>query len=270
MLLAVLTPLLAQEDNTTTYVGGGCCCCTPFIIWFFFWFVRKFLGEFERGQKQGPTDEEVLSEIPRKKTWIFKGEKVPDWKIAGRQKAVKAVLKFIACTDNWFEKKYMADVADEAFRLVKEAIEARSIQGIEKRLTPDALEEIRTEVKRDRKAKRVHVFGSVTVTDVDVLHLEAATGKENHTFTALISARSKDYVVSEETDDVVEGDKKKNYAYQEFWTFRRTDKRWMVELIRPSSDVDDVLKSKLVLAKIDRDEFARDADPEHLQEVTAR
>lgn len=261
-----LAPVLA--DGSWQYVSGGCC-CTFILVAIIWYFVGGFVREYSRGAKTGPTTEEVLDELPKKRQVMFKGEKVPDWKTAGRQKATKAVLKFLSYTDNWFEKKYIADVADEAFRLVKEAIEARSVKGVERRVTPDCLEELRGQLKKLKAEREVHVFGRVEVTDVDVLHVEVPTGKENHTFTALISAQSKDYIEDEETGDVVRGDKK-TYAYQEFWTFRRSEKRWLVELIQPSSDLEIVLQSKNVLAKIDYEEFAKDANPEHLEHVTPR
>src|SRR4051812_47606698 len=149
-VLAALAPVFAAENNYYYYGGGGCC-CSPFLIWFFIWAVRKFAGEFERGRKTGLTDEEILDELPKKRQVMFKGEKVPEWKIAARSKATKAILKFLSYTDNWFERKYVADVTDEAVRLVKEAIEARSVRGIERRVTPDLLEELRKEAQQHRK-----------------------------------------------------------------------------------------------------------------------
>ncbi|HEX3148784.1 MAG TPA: TIM44-like domain-containing protein [Gemmataceae bacterium] len=267
IVLAGLGPVLA--DQQVYYYGGPGCCCTFFIIWFFIWCIRKFAGEFERGQKRTLTDEEVLDDLPKKRQVMFKGEKVPEWKIAVRSRATKAICKFLSYTDNWFERKYLADAADEAFRLVKEAIEARSVQGIERRVTPDLLEELRNDIKKLKKNRERHVYGHVEVTDVNVLHVEAPTGKENHTFTALISSKSKDFFEDDETEEVLRSDKK-TYAFQEFWSFRRSEKRWLVELIRPTSDADQVLESKNLMAAIDLEEFAKDADPEFLKEVVAR
>jgi len=267
-LLAAVGPVFAADNSYYPWLGGGCC-CSPFLVWFFIWAVRKFAGEFERGRKGGLTDAEILDELPKKRQVMFKGEKVPEWKIAARSKATKAILKFLSYTDNWFEKKYVADVADEALRLVKEAIEARSVRGIERRVTPDLLEELRGEIKKAKRERERHVSGRVEVTDVNVLHVETPAGKERHTFTALMSVKSKDFVEDDETGELLRGDKK-TYAYQEFWTFRRSEKRWLVELIRPSTDVDSVLESKNVMAPIDLEEFAKDADPEFLKEVVAR
>ena len=274
MLVMILTtaPIFAKMFDSPSAMGLACICCLTFPAWGIWlpWFLfGSFLQEHFRGQKNEPTLEELARDSPKKQQVMFRGEKVPDWRIAARQRATKAIMKFLSYTDNWFEKKYLGDVADEAFRLVKEAIEAGSIQGIEKRVTPQCLEEIRTEIKKLRKEREIHVFGRAEVTDVDILHVEAPAGKENHTFTALISAKSKDYVEDEETGDILRGDKK-TYAYQEFWTFRRSEKRWLVELIRPPGDLDFVLQEKNVLPKIDLQEFAKDADPEFLKEVVAK
>lgn len=272
-LLVVLlgaAPVLAQDSEQKPYVPCACCCGPLFFLIVLPILVfRNFLMELARGHKTGLTDEEILDELPKKRQVMFKGEKVPEWRVAGRTKATKAILKFLSYTDNWFEPKYVADVADEAVRLIKEAIEARSIRGLERRTTPELLEELTAQVKKLKTDMEIHVFGRVEITDVRVLHVEAPAGKENHTFTALVSAKSKDFVEDEETGEVLNGDKK-TYAYQEFWTFRRTEKRWLVELIRPSSDLDSVLEAKNVLAGIDLEEFAKDADPEFLKEVVAR
>jgi len=274
VFVTAVTPLFAQDEKES---GGGfpilwCVCgvaCFPLSVMIFWYFLGSFLQEYVRGQKAEKSLEEIVRDAPRKQQVMFKGEKVPDWKIAARQRATKAILKFLSYTDNWFEKKYAADVADEAFRLVKEAIQARSIQGIERRVTEGCLEEIRTEIKKLRKAREIHVFGRVEVTDVDFVHVEAPTGKENHTFTALISAKSRDFFEDEESGEVARGDKKM-YAYQEFWTFRRSEKRWLVELIRPTTDLEFVLEEKNVMAKIDLQEFSKDAEPEYLKEVVAK
>lgn len=270
VVLAAAAPVLAQDGDRRSYIPcGGCCCVLFLLIVVPILIFRDFLTELARGRKQGMTDEEIIDELPKKRQIMFKGEKVPDWRIASRSKATKAILKFLACTDNWFDRKYLGDVADEAVRLVKEAIEAQSVRGLERRVTPDLLEELRGEVKKLRDESEVHVFGRVQITDVNVLHVEAPVGKENHTFTALVSMKSKDYFEDEETGELVRGDDK-TYAAQEFWTFRRSEKRWLVELIRPSGDLDSVLEAKNVMAEIDLEEFAKDAEPEFLNEVVAR
>jgi len=268
-LTLLVGPVFAESWGTAIGYMCGTVTCIGLTVGIPFWIFGRMKAEADRGKRYGPTDEEILEDIPQKKIVTFRGEKVPDWQIAARQKATKAVLKFLECTDNWFEKKYIADVADEAFRLVKQSVEERSVRGIENRVTPDFLEEVRTEIKKLKKERELHIFGRVQVTDVDVLHVEVPTGKQNHTFTALISAKSRDFFEDDETGELIRGDKKL-YMYQEFWTFRRSEKRWLVELVQPTTDAEIVLAAKSVLAKIDYEEFAKDAKKEHLQHVTPR
>jgi hypothetical protein len=68
---------------------------------------------------------------------------------------------------------------------------------------------------------------------------------------------------------VLRGDKK-YYAYQEFWRFRRTKARWVLERIRPSGDMDTVLGAKNVMTQKDLDKFAKTADEEMLREFVAK
>ena len=148
LLFLASSPVLAQNQEEAPpgsrglrVMGwiSGIACCSLVFIGIPVLVIRGFMREHNRGKKMGPTMSEMLDELPKKRQVMFKGEKVPDWKIAGRQKATKAALKFLSCTDNWWEKKYMSDVADEAFRLIKETLEARSLKGMERRVTPDCL-----------------------------------------------------------------------------------------------------------------------------------
>jgi hypothetical protein len=268
--LLQIGPIFAVDKPTVWALSILCCLSFPLWgLWLPWYLFKVFYVEYDRGRKMGQTMEEVIDDIPKKRQVMFKGEKVPDWKISARQKATKAALKFLSYTDNWFEKKYVSDVADEAFRLIKEGIEAQSIQSIERRVTPDCLEELRAEIKKHRQERERRVFGRVEVTDVDVLHVEAPTGKENHTFTALISSKSRDFIEDDETGELLRGDKKQ-YYFQEVWTFRRSEKRWLVELIRPTTDIDNVLEAKNVLAQIDLEEFLKEAPAEYRKEFVPR
>ncbi|HVK13268.1 MAG TPA: TIM44-like domain-containing protein [Gemmataceae bacterium] len=266
-MFAAVPPVFAQNSDV---VWGVSCCCGGVVTLIFALIAYHFLKDFEYGTpRTTPSVDEIAEELPRKVSVTFRGEKVPEWKANPREQATKAVAKFLSYTDNWFDPKYLHEVADEAFRLVKDAIKDQTVQGVERRLTKDCLDELRAEIKKLRKEREARVFDKLLVTNVQVVQVEAPKGKDNHTFTALITGKSRDYIVDDETGETVRGDKRV-YLYQEFYTFRRSEKRWLVELIRPSIDVDAVLGAKNVLAPIDFEEFAKDADPEHLKHVTPR
>jgi len=281
LLLAVACPVFAQGDpldsdhQTNEYgrIFGYVCAVSGVLVVLIagMHIVRGMIAESARGKKPGYMPEVVLDNAPKpkQKETLYLGEKVPDWKIANREAATTAALKFMSRKDQWFDRKEIAMVADKAFRSVKASLEERSAKKIEHLVTADCLEELRTEIKRLRKKGERHVFGKLDITEIQVVHIEAPAGKGNHTFTAMLSAKSKDYFQDDESGEVLRGDKK-TYVYQEFWRFRRSKERWLVERIRSSGDMDRVLNAKNVMTQVDLDAFAKIADPEHLREFVIR
>lgn len=231
---------------------------------------KGMLAEIQRGKTTGVFREAILDDMPKKKPRaLYLGEKVPDWKVANRLKANGPALKFLARSDNWFDTAYLAKVATGAFKAVKAGLEGRTSKKIESRVAPEFLEEIKAEIKRLHKKGELHVFSPVEVEEIAIVHFEAPATVTKHTFTALISAKSRDYFRDDKSGEVRRGDKK-YYAYQEFWRFRRTKARWVLERIRPSGDMDTVLAAKNVMTQKDLDKFAKTADEELLREFVAK
>lgn len=238
------------------------------VILMIYLLVKGAKAESDRGKKRSAFREEILDDKTQKKKpqVLYLGEKVPDWKIDGRKKATKAALIFLTVGDDWFERKYLTNVVFETVGLVKTAIESRSTKKVKKLLTPGCRDELTIEVTALLKKKRLRVFGEVEVTNVDIIHIAVPATRKDHTFTALVSLRSKDYIKrDDESNEVLKGDKKA-YVYQEFWTFHRSNERWVLDSIRPSGDMDRVLAPKNVLSPKKWAEFKKDADPELLRE----
>jgi hypothetical protein len=231
---------------------------------------KGMLAEVQRGKRTGLFREAILDDLPKRKPRaLYLGEKVPDWKVANRLKANGPALKFLARSDNWFDTAYLAKIATGAFKAVKAALEGRTSKKIENRVAPEFLEEIKAEIKRLHKKGELHVFSPVEVDEIAIVHFEAPATSTKQTFTALISAKSRDYFRDDKSGEVLRGDKK-YYAYQEFWRFRRTKARWVLERIRPSGDMDTVLGAKNVMTQKDLDKFAKTADEEMLREFVAK
>lgn len=260
-----------SEQQTSAYgqFFGYVCAAGAFLV-ILIGGIQIFKGmaaEQRRGKKTGFMIEEILDKEPRREDdrELYLGEKVPEWKSGNRRAATWAALKLIAKKDNFFEADYMIKAATKSFKAIKAAIELRSTKDIRDRVTPECLARLKEEIKKLGAEGELHVYGKPEVTSVDIVHIEVPEGKEKHTFTALVSVRSQDFIRDEKTGKVLKGDKKV-YAYQEFWTFRRSDTRWLVDQIRSSSFMDAVLHAKNVLTRADRAAFAKKADPKHVQE----
>jgi len=281
VLLLAAAPVLAQVDDLDSehqtqgygrmfaYICSAAAALTLVIVGIHV--VRGMVDEGKRGKKPGWMPERILDNMPQKKRTdpLYLGEKVPEWKISNRKPATAAALKFISRKDDWFDPDHIIGVVDKAFRKVKTALEERSTKLIERIATADCLEELRSQMQRLRKKGHVRHFGKVEITDIEVVHFEAPASKSKHNFTALISARSKDYVQDDKSGEVLKGDKK-IYIYQEFYVFRRSNERWLVERIRTSEDMDRVLEPKNVLVQAELDKFAKKADPEHMREFVGQ
>ncbi len=231
--------------------------------------MRGIRAEHSRGKKKSAFREEILDKTPRKKETLFAGERVPDWKIDNRVKATRAALKFLASTDVVFSRKRMITVAANVFIKIKEALEARIPKTITGVVTKDCLEGLIADIRSLREDHKRHMFGRLEVTEVDIVHIEAPVGKKNHSFTALITAKSKDYFEDEKTGKLLKGTKKTAY-YQEFWRFRRSKDRWLLDRMRPAGDMDRILEVKNVMAQEDLQEFAKDTDEANLREIEGK
>jgi predicted lipid-binding transport protein (Tim44 family) len=228
---------------------------------------KQMAAENRRGKKTGIMQEQILDDIPKPKTKraLYLGEKVPDWKLANRLPATEAALEMLAKKDDWFDPPYLIKLATAAFKGVKAAIEGKSTKKIAERLTDEHLEELRGEIAKLKKRGETRVLSSLEVVDVEIVHFEAPASQAKHTFVALISAKSKDFIRDVKTKEVLRGDKKL-YAYQEFWKFRRTPERWLVERVYASGDMDRVIGPKNVLTEADLAKFTKTADEAYLRE----
>jgi hypothetical protein len=285
VLLAVsASPALAQgglddmgsEQQTQGYgalFGVVCALGAGIVIILVIYAVIKGMAaESSRGKKvkvfTDILDEDDIKK-KRKEIPLYLGEKVPDWKIKNRLAATKAALKHLGKNDDWWDPKLMAEFAREAFFTVKDGITARATKKMERRVSEKALEGIRAEVQKLKKKGELHILDKLEVTEVQMVHFECPAGKTNHTFTALISAVSRDFFKDEKSGELLRGDKKL-YEYQEFWRFRRTKDMWMVERIRAAGDMDMVLEPKNVMTQAELDKFTKTAEPEYLREFTGK
>lgn len=278
LALFVAAPAAAQDGLDMTsqtegygrmfaYVGAAVAALLTILITTHI--IRGMREEVSRGKKKDPHIEKILDDLPKRRREAYLGEKVPDWKIGPRQEATTAALKFLARTDPGFKLQALTTLTEEAFRAVKAAVEARTPKAVDRLLLDEAYEEIQAEVKKLKKRGEKRVFGDPEVTEVQVVHVEAAGPPDKHTFTALVSAKSRDYHANEKTGKIVRG-AKTTYLYQEFYRFRRSKGKWRVERIRPSGDMDVVVSAKNVLAKHDLDDFVKTADPEYAREFVGK
>lgn len=55
-----------------------------------------------------------------------------------------------------------------------------------------------------------------------------------------IKAKAKDYVINEESGELIEGNRYRSIPFEEYWKFIRDDQRWILDEIRQIDDIDDL------------------------------
>lgn len=269
-----LIPIFAQEFGPL----GWTCFGFGFVVAVFLLFaqfkgIKWLLGSIITPPNPNQIREDemklALGNSKNKTKIDYKVEQVPQWKVLPREKTMRLLLKFIALQDNWFERKYLCEVLEESAILIREAIEDRSVQRVEDFLTPEHADELHSQFKTMKKKGHRRIFGKAEVTDIAILHIETTGAKTDQTVTALLTVQSKDFVEDDESGKLISGTKK-TYYFQEFVTLRRGKKRWLVELIRPSTDSDHVLEAKSTVTKEDYAEIKADGDADLLAMVVAK
>jgi hypothetical protein len=233
--------------------------------------IKQIFAEGGRGKKVKTLQEQMLDDAPKKKEYrvLYLGEKVPDWKTANRLAATVAALKMLGKKDDWWDPKNMSVFVERAFKSVKAAIETRSSKKIKDLVTPACLEKLKGQMAALKADKELHIYGKPDINGIEIVHFEAAGARTSHSFTALVSAVSKDFIQSEKTGEVLKGDRK-YYEYQEFWRFQRTRDNWLVDQIRSSSDMDVIIHTKCSMNQADLDKLAKTTDQEVLREIAGK
>ena len=233
--------------------------------------IKQMVAEGGRGKKVKTLQEQMLDDAPRKKQErvLYLGEKVPDWKTANRLAATLAALKYLAKKDDWWDPKNMSLFVERAFKSVKLAIETRSTKKIRDLITESCLEKLKGQIANLKADKELHIYGKPDIDGIEIVHFDAVGNRTSHSFTALVSAVSKDFIQSEKTGEVLKGDRK-YYEYQEFWRFQRTRDMWLVDQIRTSSDMDVIIHTKCTMNQADLDKLAKTAGDEALREITGK
>lgn len=53
-------------------------------------------------------------------------------------------------------------------------------------------------------------------------------------------SKAKDYIINEESGNLISGNKYKTLPFDEYWKFIRNNKRWILDEIRQIDDVDNL------------------------------
>lgn len=156
-----------------------------------------------------------------------------------KTESIAAIKDLSKSDDNWDYKEIKKDI-EEAFYKIGIAWMERN-QDLAREYISDKLydkHKSQTEWMMVRKEK--NILENMTLLGAKPIGLKDCEGIDNDILWVHMKAKSIDYTINEETNEVIEGQDNKSVRYQEYWKFIRKEDRWVLDEIRQIDDIDDL------------------------------
>lgn len=167
--------------------------------------------------------------------------------IAQKAEKTEKLLGFLAKQDPTLAPGELAQRVRSLFEQVQKCWQQRDYGPVKALMAPALYAQHVAQLKSMEKNHEINRIEDLHVERVDLVHLHYTDRDSQRSFTALITARARDYYVNERTGDFLRGDK--NPArFQEFWTFRFQDGQWVLSEIEQAGESDILREENFVEA----------------------
>ena len=155
------------------------------------------------------------------------------------RKSVKTgrLLEFIAKQDAAFNRDELVKAATATFLKLQECWEKREYGPMQPLLMADLYGQHLAQIKGLARNHEINVIADLKVERVDIVNVRYTNQPEQREFTALFTARAKDYYLDDRTREVLRGDEAPA-RFQEFWTFQLQAGRWLLREIEQTRESD--------------------------------
>lgn len=156
-----------------------------------------------------------------------------------KTKSILAIKELSKSDYNWNYEEIKKDI-EEAFYKVQIAWMERD-QDLAKEYLSDELyfkHKLQTDLMKARKEK--NILQNTTLLGVTPMGIQDCQGTDRDNIWVQIEAKSIDYTINDETNEVIDGDNHKCIQYQEYWKFIRREERWVLDQIKQVKDVENL------------------------------
>jgi predicted lipid-binding transport protein (Tim44 family)/uncharacterized membrane protein YgcG len=176
-----------------------------------------------------------------------KGDENLDFSYSPSQVAPKAektrqLLEFIARQDPSFTLAALEQVTRTTFLRLQVCWQARDYGPMKPLMMPDLYAEHVAQIAGMVRNHEIDIIEGVAIDRVDLVNVRYTEKPDQREFTALISARARDYYVDDRTRAFLRGDEAPA-KFQEFWTFQWQGDAWLLRQIEQTRE-SDVLKEE--------------------------
>ena len=156
-----------------------------------------------------------------------------------RKESIRAIKLLEKYDCNWDYRKIRKDI-EEAFRMNNLAWMKRN-QDIAREYSSDKLNENhRMKLEWMEVKNQINIIKRHRLLDIIPVGLENHNGIDKDVLWVLIRGKAIDYIINEETGEIVSGNKYYSIKYEEYWRFIKTSERWVLDEIRQIDDIDNL------------------------------
>jgi predicted lipid-binding transport protein (Tim44 family) len=162
--------------------------------------------------------------------------------VAGKAGKTEKLLQFLARQDASMQPSALHDLARQTFITLQQCWQAREYAPMEPLMMTDLYRQHCAQIAGMKRNHEINVIANLQVVRIDLVHVRYMHRPEQNEFTALITARARDYYTDDRTGRFLRGDGA-NATFQEFWTFQRQGNGWKLREIEQTRE-SDVLKDE--------------------------
>ncbi len=145
------------------------------------------------------------------------------------------LLEFIAQTDHVVKPDALLYVTRATFLKLQECWQARAYDPMKTLLMPDLYNQHCKQLAGMVRNHEVNVIDNLNIEKIDIVNIRYTNAPDQREFTALITARAKDYYIDDRKKTFLRGDNKQA-RFQEFWTFHRQGNMWLLREVEQSRE----------------------------------
>jgi predicted lipid-binding transport protein (Tim44 family) len=157
--------------------------------------------------------------------------------IEAKAAKTRKLLEFLARVDAAMAPERLADAARSTFVKLQECWGTRTYDPMRPLLMPDLYAAHVAQLAGLRANHEIDRIEDLSVDAVDIVNVRYTQDPAHREFTALLSARARDYYVDDRTGAFLRGDAQPA-PFQEFWTFQRQGVAWLLREIEQTRESD--------------------------------
>ena len=155
--------------------------------------------------------------------------------VMGKAGKTQKLLDFLSRTDAAMAPQALKDAATATFLKLQECWTARDYAPMKPLMMTDLYMEHCSQLEGMKRDHEIDKIDDLSVDRVDLVNVRYTEKSDNREFTALISARAKDYYVDDRDGHRLRGDESPQ-RFQEFWTFQRQGQAWILREIEQTRE----------------------------------